>query len=96
MIKADQYYIKNLNDILNNGYLDENPRPVYKDGTKAHSKFITQVFEKYDISKGEFPITTLRNTAIKMGIKEILWIYQKQTASLDIAHDMGITWSKYL
>ena len=76
MNKADRYYINNLKKILDEGYLDENPRPKYIDGTPAHSKFITQVFEEYDISKGEFPITTLRNTAIKTGIKEILWIYQ--------------------
>lgn len=92
MIKADKYYIKNLRKILYQGCMDENPRPKYKDGTPANSKFITQVFEKYDISKGEFPITTLRNTAIKTGIKEILWIYQKQSNSLDVAHNMGINW----
>lgn len=92
MNKADEYYIKNLNKIKEEGCFDENPRPKYKDGTPAHSKFITQVFEEYDISKGEFPIPTLRNTAIKTGIKEILWIYQEQTNSLDVAHDMGIKW----
>jgi len=92
MIKADKYYIENLNKIKNEGFLDENPRPKYKDGTSAYTKFITQVAEYYDISKGEFPITTLRNTAIKTGIKEILWIYQKQTNSLKTARDMGINW----
>lgn len=92
MIKADKYYKENLTEILNNGHLDENPRPKYKDGVPAHSKFITQVFEKYDISKGEFPITTLRNTAIKTGIKEIFWIYQKQSNDLQVARDMGINW----
>lgn len=92
MIKADEYYIKNLEEIKNNGSLDENPRPKYADGTPAHSKFITQVFEKYDISKGEFPITTLRNTAIKTGIKEIFWIYQKQSNLLSDAHKLGINW----
>ena len=92
MIKADEYYIKNLEEIKNNGFLDENPRPKYADGTPAYSKFITQVFEKYDISKGEFPITTLRNTAIKTGIKEIFWIYQKQSNLLSDAHKLGINW----
>jgi thymidylate synthase len=92
MIKADRYYIKNLKKIINEGCLDENPRPKYKDGTSAHSKFITQVFEEYDISKMEFPITTLRNTAIKTGIKEILWIYQKQTNSLSKARENGVNW----
>jgi thymidylate synthase len=92
MIKADFYYLKNLNDILDNGQWDENPRPKWKDGTPAHSKFITQVFEEYDISNGEFPITTLRNTAIKMGIKEIFWIYQLQSNKLSDARELGITW----
>lgn len=92
MIKADKYYIENLNEILNNGNLDENPRPKYKDDTPAHTKYLTQVFETYDISKGEFPITTLRNTAIKTGIKEILWIFQKQSNDLQEARDMGINW----
>jgi len=90
--KADLYYKENLSQILSNGSLDKNPRAKYKDGTPAHSKFITSVFEIYDIAKGEFPIPTLRNTAIKTGIKEIFWIYQKQSNSLQDAHDLGINW----
>ena len=92
MNKADKYYIQNIQKIMSEGSWDENPRPKYSDGTPAHSKFITQVFEEYDILKGEFPITTLRNTAIKTGIKEILWIYQKQTSSLEVARELGINW----
>lgn len=92
MIKADKYYKENLKKILEEGFKDENPRPKYKDGTPAHSHFITQVFEEYDINKGEYPITTLRNTAIKTGIKEILWIYQDQNSSLDSARNRGINW----
>jgi thymidylate synthase len=95
MIKADKYYIDNLNRIVfeeGDGTWDENPRPKYIDGQPGHSKFITQIFEEYDLSKGEFPITTLRNTAIKTGIREILWIYQKQSNSLEVAREMGINW----
>jgi thymidylate synthase len=92
MNKADKYYVQNIQKIISEGSWDENPRTKYSDGTLAHSKFITQVFEEYDILKGEFPITTLRNTAIKTGIKEILWIYQKQTSSLEVAREMGINW----
>ena len=92
MNKADKYYIQNLSKIMSEGSWDENPRPKYSDGTPSHSRFITQVFEEYDILKGEFPITTLRNTAIKTGIKEILWIYQKQTSSLEVARELGINW----
>ena len=92
MIKADKYYIDNLKKILSEGSWDENPRPKWKDSTPAHTKFITGVFEEYDLSKGEFPITTLRNTAIKTGIREILWIYQKQTSSLAVARELGVNW----
>ena len=92
MIKSDKYYKDNINKILQEGTLDDNPRPKYKDGTPSYTKFITSVFEEYDISKGEFPITTLRNTAIKTGIKEIFWIYQKQSNSLKKARELGINW----
>ena len=92
MNKADKYYIQNIQKIMSEGSWDENPRPKYPDGDPAYSKFITGVFEEYDISKGEFPIPTIRNTAIKTGIREIFWIYQEQSSSLDVAHKMGINW----
>lgn len=92
MNKADSYYKENLRKIMEEGSWDKNPRPKYSDGVNAYTKFITGVFEEYDINKGEFPIPTLRNTAIKTGIKEIMWIYQKQTSSLSRAREMGINW----
>lgn len=92
MILADKYYRENLQEIFFSGYFDEEPRARWKDGLPAHTKYISQIFEKYDISKGEFPITTLRNTAIKTGIKEILWIYQSQTSSIESARNHGIHW----
>jgi len=92
MNRADKYYTQNIQKIMSEGSWDENPRPKYEDGTPANSRFITSVFEEYDISKDEFPILTLRNTAIKTGIKEILWIYQKQTSSLSVAREMGVNW----
>ena len=92
MNTADKYYFMYLYILLTDGYLDENPRPKYKDGTPAFTQFITQVIEKYDIGAGEFPIPTIRNTAIKTGIKEILWIYQKQNSDLFTAHALGVNW----
>ena len=92
MIKADKYYIENLKRILEENNKDREARPKYKDGVEANILFITQVFEEYDLSKGEFPITTLRNTAIKTGINEILWIYQDQDSNLTTAHNRGIMW----
>ena len=92
MNKADLYYKYNLRQILHDLSTNENPRPKYKDGTPAHSFYTTQVFEEYHIDKNQYPLTTLRNTAIKTGIKEILWIYQDQTNSLEIARDRGVNW----
>lgn len=92
MNKADKHFKENLEKLITEGVYDINPRPSYKDGVKAHSIFITHVCETYDISKGEYPIPTLRNTAIKTGIKEIFWIYQKQSNLLSDAHAMGINW----
>jgi thymidylate synthase len=93
MIKADKYTIDNIIDILENGTLDENPRPKYKDGTPAHTLFITQVFEKYNLAEKEFPITTLRPIPVLSGIKEIQWIYQDQSNDLGLLEDKyGIMW----
>lgn len=92
MIKADKYFIENLNKIISEGSWDENPRPKWSDGASAHSKFITGVFEEYDLNKGEFPITTLRNTAIKTGIREMLTIYQKQVNTSAGFKEMGVDW----
>ncbi len=81
---ADVYHKRCIKEILSNGCYDKDPRPKYKDGTPAFSKFITHHNETYDISKNEFPIITLRQISIKNAIKEILWIYQDQTSNLDI------------
>jgi len=94
MNKADKIFKENIMDIVLNGNTDENPRPRYaSDGEPAHSIYITQVFEKYDISKGEFPITTLRPIAIKHGVNEIRWIYQDQSNELSrLEGEYGIMW----
>ena len=93
MIKADRYFRDNLKNILDNGNIDFGARPRYKsDNKEANSLFITQVFEEYDISKGEFPITTLRNTAIKCGINEVLTIFQNQENSQESFSLNSVDW----
>jgi len=89
MNKVDKLYIDNIKEIMEEGSddFDGNVRPVYKDGTPSHTKFITQNFEKYNLSKGEFPITALRRIPWKAGIKEIFWIYQDQTNELEVLKD---------
>ena len=90
MNKADKYMYEAINEILDNGYLDENPRPKYKDGTPAHTLSINHVTRTYDLSKGEFPICTLRPIAWQTGIKEIFVIYQKATNVISEMEKLGI------
>lgn len=96
MNKADIYFIENLKRLISDEAVTDEAgevRPKYQDGTPAHTCYITQVGETYDLSKGEFPITTLRPIAWKSGIKEILWIYQDQTSDLSVLRDKyGINW----
>jgi len=92
MIRADEYYKRNLHQILTVGVKDENPRPKYKDGTPAHSIFITGVFEKYNLANKEFPISTLRKIPVKMSTNEIKWIYLTPSNKLSDAHKLGIKW----
>lgn len=92
MTKADKYMYETINEILDNGYLDENPRPKYKDGTPAHTLSINHVTRSYDLSKGEFPICTLRPIAWMTGIKEIFAIYQKATNDISEMEKLGVNW----
>jgi len=84
MTKADTIFKENIERILKDGVFSEQARPKYKDGTVANSKYVTGAFAEYDLAKGEFPITTLRPIAIKSAIKEVLWIYQDQSNSLEV------------
>jgi thymidylate synthase len=88
---ADVKFKELLKHVLEEGVWDENPRPYWleEDGshTPAHSLFTTQYMETFDISKGEFPITTIKPTAVKTGIREIFWIYQEMSNDLQVARD---------
>lgn len=93
MNKADIIHKQFIERILTEGTWDEDPRPRYaSDGEPAHSKFITQAYEEYDISKGELPITELRPIGIKSAIGELLAIYQTQTNTQEGFESHGIGW----
>ena len=92
MTTADHYMTSDIRDILFEGYKDVNPRPKYKDGTPAHTISVNHKTRTYDLSKGDFPICTLRPIAWKTGIKEILTIYQKPTNKISEMEAMGVNW----
>lgn len=92
MKKIDRYFKETLQELKDCKNYDKNPRPKYADGTPAHSKFITQKVFQYDISKGEFPINSLRPTAIKGGWYDMEAIYIKQTNIIEQMNPMIHSW----
>lgn len=88
-MKANNYFRENLLNLLTSEYTHE-ARAKWSDGTPAKKTSIYQVFEKYN--RGELPIHTYRDTAVKLAIQEMLWIYKDQTSCLNKAHERGIYW----
>ena len=80
MSYADQRFIAVCRDILANGVWDTDlaVRPRWTDGTPAHTVKTFGVLNRYDLRK-EFPIMTLRRTAFKSCVDELLWIWQKKS-----------------
>lgn len=87
MSRADDIFIQNCRDILENGVSDAdmNVRPHWEDGTPAHTIKKFGVVNRYDVAE-EFPIMTLRRVYYRSAIDEILWIYQKKSNNV---HDLS-------
>ena len=81
MSYADALFAKNCMNIIYNGISDEgfNVRPKWEDGVPAHTKKILYAVDRYDLAKDSIPVMTMRRTAFKSCIDEILWIYQKKS-----------------
>ena len=80
MSYADKVFIDMCRDIIENGTSTEGEkvRPVWEDGTSAYTIKKFGVVNRSDLSK-EFPALTLRRTAIKSCVDELLWIWQKKS-----------------
>ena len=87
MSKADVIFQQNMMDIINNGISDQDQqvRPRWLDGTPAHTKKLFCVVNRYNLAE-EFPIITLRRTAFKSAIDELLWIWQKKSNNIHDLH----------
>lgn len=87
MSYADQLFINMCHDILEHGTSTEGEkvRPKWEDGSFAYTIKRFGVVNRYDLRK-EFPAITLRKTALKSCMDEILWIYQKKSANI---HDLN-------
>ena len=95
MSYADQVFINMCKDILENGTSTEGEkvRPKWEDGTSAYTIKKFGVVNRYDLSK-EFPLITLRRTALKSATDELLWIWQKKSNNIhDLSSHIWDSWA---
>ncbi|MCL2864831.1 MAG: thymidylate synthase [Lachnospiraceae bacterium] len=83
MSRADQIFIDMCQDIIEDGTdtKGEKVRPVWEDGTPAYTIKKFAVVNRYHLAK-EFPALTLRKTAIKSCVDEMLWVWQKKSNNI--------------
>ena len=87
MSLADKTFIEMCKDILENGTSTEGEkvRPHWPDGSQAYTIKKFGVVNRYDLRK-EFPVITLRRTAIKSATEEMLWIWQQKNNNVNWLH----------
>ena len=87
MSLADNIFIDMCKDVIENGTSTEGEkvRPVWEDGTPAYTIKRFGVVNRYDLRK-EFPALTLRKTALKSAMDEILWIWQQKSNNIHDLH----------
>lgn len=80
MSLADHIFINMCKDILDNGTdtRGEKVRPHWEDGETAYTVKKFGVVNRYNLAE-EFPALTLRKTAFKSCVDEILWVWQKKS-----------------
>jgi len=88
---ADQKYKHLLLEILEEGEWDTDGdvRPVYKDGTPAHTK---SIFGKsIEFKEGEVPIITSKHTPVQTSINEVIhWFFRLKSTDVNVAKELGI------
>ena len=87
MSRADELFIATCRDILKNGTSTEGEkvRPHWEDGTPAYTRKKFGVVNRYDLRE-EFPLMTLRRTALKSATDEMLWIWQLKSNDVHDLH----------
>ena len=80
MSRADQIFVDMCRDIIDNGTSTEGEkvRPHWEDGSLAYTVKKFGVVNRYNLRE-EFPAITLRRTAIKSCVQEMLWIWQMKS-----------------
>lgn len=83
MSKADTLFKNMCQEILDHGFSTEGQkvRARWEDGTPAHTIKTFGVVNRYDLSE-EFPALTLRKTAVKTAVDELLWIWRRKSNNI--------------
>ena len=88
MSYADQVLKNNITEILYGPLQGSDGgfavRPKWSDGAPAHTLYVSNVVNQYDLSLGQYPLTTLRPIAWKTALGELLWIYQDQSNDVNL------------
>ena len=95
MSRADELFVRMCNDIIEHGTTTEGQkvRPHWEDGSPAYTIKRFGVVNRYDLRE-EFPALTLRRTALKSCMDEILWIYQRKSNNIaDLASHIWDEWA---
>lgn len=95
MSKADLIFINMCRDILTNGTdtRGEKVRPHWPDGSQAYTIKKFGVCNRYNLRE-EFPALTLRPTALKSCMDEILWIWQLKSSNVyDLKSHIWDSWA---
>lgn len=95
MSYADSVFIQNCRHILEHGIwdTDQSVRPKWADGSPAHTVRAFGMVNRYNLAE-EFPLLTLRRTAFRNCIDEILWIWQKKSNNVgDLRSHIWDAWA---
>ena len=85
----DKKYLNIVEDILNNGYYDNNRTgmPTYK---------LPHQVMQFNLEK-EFPILTTKFVAFKTAVKEMLWIYRDQSNDVTKLQEQNVhIWDEWV
>lgn len=95
MSKADVLFVNMCQEILDSGFSSEGQsvRARWEDGTPAHTIKKFGVVNRYNLQE-EFPALTLRPTAIKSAVDEMLWIWQRKSNNIkDLSSHIWDEWA---
>ncbi|WP_142414101.1 thymidylate synthase [Hathewaya massiliensis] len=79
---ADKQYLEIAENIIHNGYYDQNRTGI------ATYKLPHKIMQ-FDLEK-EFPILTTKFVAFKTAVKELLWIYRDQSNDVKKLHEENV------